>query len=274
MNVRGWGVGKCDDVYEEMRSHEVTIMGVVETQMRGKLDFENDEYIMIGKGRSKQVRKGGGVGIILRKNKGVEMEEIESGDKAMDEDIIIIMIVKLEIESKNECLILIVCYMTVEGEHAREENEIKYNCLKKWMEKFENEEVLIMGDMNGHIGILNERVNANGGRLLKFMDEADMENLNATMADGKVTWRTGEYESAIDYVLVNEIVRRNIRKMVIDEEGEWDVNTDHNVIWIELYVGKRGKNETVKSVKKRCKWRLNNVNWEEFQGELDGNAME
>ena len=237
MNVRGWGVGKGDDVYEEMKRHEVTVMGVAETQMRGKLNVENDEYVIIGKGRSKQVRKGGGIGIIMRKNKGVEMEELESGNKAMDEDI---MIVKLEIEGKKECLIVIVCYMTVEGEHAREENKIKYESLKKWIEKFGNDEVVIMGDMNGHIGILNERVNANGERLLKFMDEADLENLNVTMAEGKVTWRTREYESAIDYVLVNERARRNIRKMVIDEEGEWDVNTDHNVIEIELYVGKCG----------------------------------
>ena len=26
-------------------------------------------------------------------------------------------------------------------------------------------------------------------------------------------------------MLVNEGARRNIRKMVIDEEGEWDINT-------------------------------------------------
>ena len=87
----------CDDVYEEMRIHDVTLMGVVETQMRERQEVENDEYIMIGKGRSKQVRKGGGIGIILRKNRGVTMEELESGNKAMDEDI---MIVKLEIEDK------------------------------------------------------------------------------------------------------------------------------------------------------------------------------
>ena len=43
-----------------------------------------------------------------------------------------------------------------------------------------------MGDMNGHIGILNEQVNANWEKLLKFMDEEDVEYLNVTMADGKV----------------------------------------------------------------------------------------
>ena len=43
--------------------------------------------------------------------------------------------------------------MTVEGEHARIENEIGYNSLKKLIEKFGDEEVMIMSDMNGHIGI-------------------------------------------------------------------------------------------------------------------------
>ena len=61
------------------------------------------------------------------------------------------------------------------------------------------------------------------------MDEADIENLNVTMADGKVTWRTRENESAIDFVLANEGARRNIKKMVIDEDGEWDVNTNSDV---------------------------------------------
>ena len=197
------------------------------------------------------------------------MEEIESGNHALEpleEDV---MVVKLEIKGKKKCLIVIVCYMTVEGEHARVENEIKYNSLKKLVEKFGDEEVLIMGDMNGHIGILNERVNANGERLLKFMDEADVENLNVTMADGKVTWRARENESAIDFVLANEGARRNIRKMVIDEEGEWDVNTDHNVLWVEFCFGKSVEKEKVESGKKRCRWRLNNADWEEFQGELD-----
>ena len=97
--------------------------------------------------------------------------------------------------------------------------------------------------------------------LLKFADEADMENLNVTMADGKVTWRARENESAIDYMLVNEGARRNIRKMVIDEEGEWDINTDHNVLCIEVCIRKSDKKERVESGKKRCRWRLNNVDW-------------
>ena len=85
---------------------------------------------------------------------------------------------------------------------------------------------------------MNEHVNANGERLLKFIYEADVENLNVTMAVGKVTWRARENESAIDFVLANEGARRNIKKMVIDEDGEWDVNMDHNVLWIEFCIAK------------------------------------
>ena len=101
--MRGWGVGKCDDLHEEMKIHDITVMGVVETQMRERQEMDNDEYIMIGKGRSKQTRKGGGIGIILRKNGGIEMEEIESGNHALEEDI---MVVKLEIKGKKKCLIV------------------------------------------------------------------------------------------------------------------------------------------------------------------------
>ena len=44
------------------------------------------------------------------------------------------MIIELEMTGKKECLIVIVCYMTVEGEHAREENE---NKLQQLFEKMD-----------------------------------------------------------------------------------------------------------------------------------------
>ena len=33
--------------------------------------------------------------------------------------------------------------------------------------------------------------------------------------------------------------------MVIDGEGEWDVNTDHNVLWVEFCFGKSVEKEKV-----------------------------
>ena len=86
----------------------------------------------------------------------------------------------------------------LEGENANRENGCKYKILKTLTDKFVSNDVIIMGDMNGHIGILNEQINANGEKLLRFMDETDLENLNVTMAEGKVTWKSKEHESAID----------------------------------------------------------------------------
>ena len=44
----------------------------------------------------------------------MEAEEIESGQNDMDEDIMVIKVIKLEIERNKQPLILILCCMTVE----------------------------------------------------------------------------------------------------------------------------------------------------------------
>ena len=70
---------------------------------------------------------------------------------------------------------------------------------------------MVMGDMNGHIWILGEEINGNGQLLMDFTEEHYMENLNATMALGRVTWSGNRSESAIDFILVNEKARRRIQ---------------------------------------------------------------
>ena len=38
----------------------------------------------------------------------------------------------------------------------------KYQVIQGLIDKFEKEKIVIMGDMNGHTGILGERINKNG----------------------------------------------------------------------------------------------------------------
>ena len=88
--------------------------------------------------------------------------------------------------------------------------------------------------MNGHTGILGERINSNGQKLLDFADENSFEILNHTLSESKgVTWFNDKYESAIDYILVNESARNRVVEMSIDEEGIFDINTDHNFMVIK-----------------------------------------
>jgi hypothetical protein len=47
--------------------------------------------------------------------------------------------------------------------------------------------IIIMGDMNGYVGILGEPVNKDEELLNEFVFKNELENLNVTMAEEKVT---------------------------------------------------------------------------------------
>merc|ERR1712136_217408 len=99
---------------------------------------------------------------------------------------------------------------------------------------FQQNKVLIMGDMNAHTGILGEKVNINGKKLIEFAHDYSMEIMNHTIAQGKITWGERGLQSAIDYVLVNEKGREIIKEMIIDEECcIIDANSDHNLLLIQ-----------------------------------------
>ena len=70
------------------------------------------------------------------------------------------------------------------------------------------EKVIVMGDMNAHVGILGEQMNRNRVMLDGFVNERDLENLNETLAEGRVAWCARNQESAIDYILVNGRMRK------------------------------------------------------------------
>ena len=265
INVRGWGVSKLDDVSKEMCEWNIDIVGLTETHLRDDLKVDGNEYVMIGKGRKIQKTRGGGVALLHRKCKGFRVEQLDVGNNAVSEDI---LAVRLECKSnpgKTEQMIVIVVYMTVEGERATRENRNKYEILRKIVRDCAQEKIIIMGDMNGHIGLLGERINQNGELLDEFVDEMNLENLNVTLAEGRVTWNARNQESAIDYVLVNEKMRECVSRMWIDEDGMIDVVSDHNAMVVECKPQyKKVKNERP-SLKK---WRLREVKWEDFQVEL------
>ena len=174
------------------------MVGVTETQLRERVNIKSNEYQFVGKGRSKNSRKGGGVGVFFRQGGEFSFEEIDIGDSEESEDLIA---GKIEFKGKREGegMIIIVCYMTVAGRGAGIINGRKYEIMQKIVRDHENESVMVMGDMNAHIGILGEEVNENGRLLLDFAENCQLEILNNTIAEGRVTWAERGRESAIDY---------------------------------------------------------------------------
>ena len=266
MNVNGWNVGSWEDVCKELNEWDIDLVGVSETQLRERIELDDEYYKMIGSGRSKCKKRGGGVGVIVRKGLNASVEEVKVGDCEMSEDL---FAVRLSFKSrrKSESILIVVCYMTVQGRDAREENERKYELLNELMRKYNKEQVIVMGDMNGHIGILGEPMNENGERLLNFAERNDLEILNVTIAEGRVTWSRRQSESAIDYIMVNERARKHVLKMCVDEERKINIPSDHNMLWIKYVWSIESANG--KSVKRDRGWRLRNVRWENFRESLE-----
>ena len=208
---------------------------------------------------------------MIRRNSGWEMEQLKLNDEKEMEDI---MAVRLERKNggREEKLMMIIAYFTVEGgQREQDENQKKYRGISDLINEREEEEVILMGDMNAHIGLLGERINRNGVKLLQFAEESGMEILNQTWGEARATWvRPGEEQrSAIDYCLVSRGARERVNNLWVDEENEVGVPSDHRLIVIQY-----GREEERRVEKKRSinKWNIRGGRWEEYREQIT--AME
>ena len=181
-------------------------MAITETHVRNDYTWEGQHYKMEGKGRTKKIkdRKGGGIALMTRKNKNWSINIIEGGNQIEHEDIVTYRVENTKMNRMK--LLLIICYMsTGETPEWITENKKNYEKVGMIINKFRNEQIIIMGDMNAHIGILGEKVDKNGELLLTLADKYDLEIGNMTLAAGKMTWRrlSGTEKSVINHILFN-----------------------------------------------------------------------
>ncbi|KAF2345824.1 Endonuclease/exonuclease/phosphatase [Trinorchestia longiramus] len=151
------------------------------------------------------------------------------------------------------------------GPIAQEENVKKYTILERVVQEFSRFPVIVMGDMNGHVGLLGKKVNENWCKLIDFCEGNEFENLNVTIGNGLHTWESKEWKAATDYVLVNYEARQHVREMYVDE-NEFDIDTDHQMLVLKYKWGGKEVMQEMSSVKE--KWCLEAANWEEFDKEL------
>lgn len=74
---------------------------------------------------------------------------------------------------------------------AKQNNEREYRIIGRLLHCYNRQrETVVMGDINGHIGMLGVEVNGNGELLLNFMEEYGFKNLklNVTIGEGRATW--------------------------------------------------------------------------------------
>ena len=212
------------EIEEKIMEKENSIFCVVETHQKRNNIHINDNINFLSKMRETKDKKGGGIALIWNKNDAPKVEEIVSSHSD-------ILVSKINI---GDCsFYIIVVYMSTNDDNR---NCILYKELGKFTEKFLNEKILILGDFNGHIGVVGpQKMNKNGQKLINFTDKYNLNILNLdTNCSGEITWEQGIMNSAIDYALCNEKMYSHFLNMIIDEEWEVLKISDHNLININF----------------------------------------
>ena len=134
-------------------------------------------------------------------------------------------------------------------------------------EKFKN--VVLMGDFNGKLADLRKNQRSSNGDLLEdIIEVTGLVPLNLSeKCSGQTTWVRGPLSSTIDYALCSEELEQKVNSMLIDEDHEYALGSDHNVILIKATVSAQN-NMPVKSQPEvpMQKWNIKDTtNWVQFE---------
>lgn len=165
-----------------------------------------------------------------------------------------------------------ILYGLHETRSTNEEIDEWFYKLETSISKWADEPILIIGDMNAHIGSDDKgicgnhnEINKNGRWWRALIERRNILLVNNTnLCSGKWTRKSLDGKnSIIDFVLCNEYMCDNIKRMQIDEVGEWTLSrfrkingkvketpSDHNSILVELSI----KSKVV--VNKEKVWRI------------------
>ena len=237
INIQGITDRKNLEIEETFFSNkeEYNIVCLTETQQKIDKIRVNRKLENFKRMRDEKDKKGGGLQIMMERRETVKFEQKETRDKNI-----------LEIEGRcmNMEMKIILVYMDVnKGKEGQEKNEIIRREIEEKIERNEKEGLIILGDFNGHLDILEDRKeDENGKMVMEWTSTYGLILLNAEeKCSGKYTWSRGEQKSAIDFVLVNENMYKRIQKMEIDEEQEVIDYSDHNLITVTISMEQKKK---------------------------------
>ena len=156
--MRSWGVGKLGEIGTQMEENGMDFLAVTQTTLREEVEQEWGDYRFKGLERRRMRNAGGGIGIIYNERKGVRVDVVEYTSEIEEKEDLGVFRVSKERsgEKRSKEIMIMVCYMGIEG-HDKEENNNKYTILGDLVQSFQDERIMIMGDMNAHTGILGEK---------------------------------------------------------------------------------------------------------------------
>ncbi|KAH7955015.1 hypothetical protein HPB49_023977 [Dermacentor silvarum] len=97
--------------------------------------------------------------------------------------------------------------------------------------KLEGPEVLVMGDFNGHVQLIDGYQDRNGGLMLQLAERLSLEVANLRPdCIGETTWSARNSRSCIDYALTSPNLTAHMTRVHVDESGQFSLGSDHNRI--------------------------------------------
>lgn len=205
--MQGLTKTKGKEIEELIRGNSIICLTETQKKVRD-VNFDKN-FRVIDSMREQKDRKGGGLMVIYREEKGVDLQKIET--KCKD-----VLYVKGKIEGWE--VKIVVVYFSVN-------DTVRNMEMKQEIEKIieeSTEPLLITGDFNGHVGFKGEqKLNRNGEIILHWMEKYGLIMLNDDeKCTGEYTWGREGQRSVIDYVLVTDKVYKKFHSMKIDEEKE------------------------------------------------------
>ena len=251
-NVRGV-LSKKPSIKNIIGIKNPDIIIFTETHLVGKATLKIEGYGQTITRNRKE--KGGGLLLTIKNETDIEAIILNIDEKHE------MMWVKLKVKEQS----YIVCVAYGYAAESRVDDETIddwYFMMEKGISKYQDEKVVIIGDLNAHIGNdemgiteNNSDINQNGRKLRSLVERRNLYIINGTTkCEG--TWTREDpsgSKSILDYVIANENSIDNLENMVIDEEHEFKISrfqktkrgstekpSDHNTIFFELH-GRKSK---------------------------------
>lgn len=237
-------------------------------------DMFNPDYTWIGKARKLGDKKsGGGIGLLIRNCNEVHILNdniLNCRDDSLERLWVLTSI------GTRQVVIGVVYYPNdnVDQQHSEElTNELIHN-----ISHFNSIglECLLFGDFNGKLSNFRRegQLSVNGDLLEQLTEVTGVKVLNESpRCKGKITWARGNLQSTIDYVLVSPSLVKECIELIVDEDGLFDVASDHNTLAVHFHASmfKKLRNRVVsRGSKQENKWDIGpHTNWDMFRSILD-----
>ncbi len=271
INIQGGVARKKDQIADVMKKLSIGVLAMTET-MIGK-----DEVVVIGdrqvenKHRTGE-RRHGGIGCIS--TTGIRMANLDAEAVQHEEEE--------ELDSewqwwgiKTGTLKLALGIVYIQGDMQTRTRLLEK--VGRQAAEFEGAawQVILVGDFNGHVGDLvpgnSPTVNREGQLCKDFFRRSDMVVMNADRrCRGTWTRMQGNSRSVLDFILVSQTLNRQIETMVIDDVGEFLIESDHNLMWLDIAVDQGDQQE---GLAHNTGWKMTHrTNWTRYRNMLEERA--